>query len=93
YWTHQENYHLNSCFNLINHIRNRKDIGVIIEVGRDDFLYKTNSRFEKRLKELDVPHIYSEYPGGHHFDRDVMSSLLNHIDYYRGILSNSKNAK
>ncbi len=42
---------------------------------------------EKRLKEMDVPHIYAEYPGGHHFDSDVMSSLLNHIAYYRGILA------
>lgn len=89
YWTNQENYHLNSCMNLINHIRDRKDIGVIIEVGRDDFLYKTNSRFEIRLKELNIPHIYAEYPGGHHFDRNVMSSLLEHIAYYREILANT----
>lgn len=88
YWTHQENYHLNSCMNLINHIRDRKDIGVIIEVGSDDFLYKTNSRFEDRLKELNIAHIYAEYPGGHHFDRNVMSSLLEHIAYYREILAN-----
>jgi len=86
YWIHQENYHLNSCFNLINHISKRKDIGVIIEVGRDDFLYKTNSRFEHRLKELDMPYIYAEYPGGHHFGRNVMSSLLEHIVYYREII-------
>jgi len=89
YWTHQENYHLNSCMNLINHIRDRKDVGVIIEVGRDDFLYKTNSRFEDRLKELNMPHIYAEYPGGHHFDRSVMGSLLEHIAYFREILENT----
>ncbi len=86
YWTHQENFHLNSSFNLINHIRSRKDIGIIIEVGRDDFLYKTNARFEHRLKELDMPYIYAEYPGGHHFGRSVMSSMLEHIAYYRDII-------
>ncbi len=90
YWTHQENFHLNSSFNLINHIRSRKDIGIIIEVGRDDFLYKTNARFVNRLKELDMPYIYTEYPGGHHFGRSVMSSLLEHIAYYREIILKQK---
>ncbi len=93
YWTHTKNYHHNSCFNLINHVHKRKDIGVIIEVGRDDFLYKTNSRFEKRLREIEIPFIYAEYPGGHHFGKSVISSLLEHISYYREILSNNKNDK
>lgn len=83
YWSNQENYYLNSCFNLINHIRDRKDFGIIIEVGRDDFLYKTNYRFEERLKELNISHIYAEYPGGHYLDKTIINSLFSHIEYFK----------
>ncbi len=83
YWTHQENYHLNSCFNLINHINKGEDIGVIIEVGCDDFLYKTNSRFKDKLKELGIFHIYAEYPGGHKLNKNVIESLLVSINNFQ----------
>jgi putative tributyrin esterase len=82
YYTNGENYHLNSCFNLVNHIRDRKDIAFVIEVGKDDFLYKTNWAFHERLKELGVPHIYGEYPGGHVWNANTLRSLLSHLQYF-----------
>ena len=90
YWSNKKNYHFNSCFNLINHIRDRKDFGVIIEVGTEDFLYKTNKRFAARLNELGVYHIYTEYPVGHHFDKFVLRSLFDHIFFMSYKLRNNK---
>ncbi len=82
YWNNREQYHLNSCFNLVNHIRNRNDIALVIEVGRDDFLYKTNYKFQERLTELNIPHIYNEHPGGHYFDSNCLMSLLSNMQYF-----------
>jgi len=83
YYTHGENYHLNSCFNLINHIRERKDISFVIEVGREDFLYKTNQSFHQKLLELHIPHIYNETEGGHEWNANSLRSLLSNLQYFR----------
>ncbi|HYW95544.1 MAG TPA: alpha/beta hydrolase-fold protein [Bacteroidales bacterium] len=83
YWTHGENYHLNSCFNLVNHIRDRKDVAIVMEIGRDDFLYKTNYAFHQRLVDLGFKHIYAEYPGGHYLDSNVLMSLFSQLQYFR----------
>ena len=82
YFTSGANYHLNSCFNLINHIRDRKDIAFVIEVGKDDFLYKTNYAFHQRLNELKIPHIYNETEGGHVWNVNSLRSLLSNLQYF-----------
>jgi S-formylglutathione hydrolase FrmB len=83
YFENKEHFHKNSCFNLINHIRDRKDIGIVIEVGKEDFLYKTNYAFHLRLNELGVPHIYSEQEGGHKWGSTQLQSLLTNLQYFR----------
>ena len=82
YYTNRQNYHLNGCFNLVNHIRNRKDIAFVIEVGKDDFLYKTNFAFHQRLTELKIPHIYNETEGGHVWNENTLRSLLSNLQYF-----------
>jgi S-formylglutathione hydrolase FrmB len=82
YYTNGANYHLNSCFNLINHIRERKDIAFVIEVGKDDFLYKTNHAFHLRLDELKIPNIYNETEGGHEWSPNSLRSLLSDLQYF-----------
>ncbi len=88
YWTNRENYHLNGCFNLINHIRNRKDVAIVMEIGLDDFLYKTNFDFHERLVNLGFKHIYAEYPGGHYLDSNVLMSLFSQLQYFRPTMKN-----
>lgn len=82
YFTNKMNYHQNSCFNLVNHIRDRKDIAFVIEVGKDDFLYKTNFAFHQRLNELNIPHIYNETEGGHVWNENTIRSLLSNLQYF-----------
>jgi len=82
YWESKEAWHKNSCHNMINHIRHREDIALVIEVGTDDFLYKTNHSFKDRLNELNIPHIYTEYPGGHTWSANALRSLLIHLQYF-----------
>jgi len=83
YFENKEHYYKNSCFNLINHIRERKDIGIVIEVGKEDFLYKTNYAFHLRLNELGVPHIYNETEGGHQWGANALRSLLSNLQYFK----------
>ena len=83
YWTSKKNWHQNSCFSLINHIRDRDDIAVVIEVGVDDFLYKTNKQFKERMDELGIPNIYSEYQGGHYWNANALNSLLAQLQFFQ----------
>lgn len=54
----------------------------MIEVGVDDFLYKTNRQFKNRLDELGVPNIYSEYQGGHKWSANALNSLLGQLQFF-----------
>ena len=71
-----EEYHLNSCFNLINSLKGRDDIGIVLEIGKEDFLWKTNQRFKMKLDELNIPHVYAEYPVGHQFNKESLFTML-----------------
>jgi len=82
YFANKMNYHHNNCFNLVNHIRERKDIAFVIEVGKEDFLYKTNFAFHQRLNELKIPHIYNETEGGHVWNENTLRSLLSNLQYF-----------
>ena len=83
YWKNQQTYHLNGNFNLINKLANRKDVAIVIEVGREDFLYKTNRKFRDRVEEMGIPYVYAEYPGGHTWTWNNLLSLLSHLQVFR----------
>jgi len=36
-----------------------------IAIGKEDFLYKANADFRKKLDAMDFPYIYRESEGGH----------------------------
>ena len=42
--------------------------GLCITCGRDDFLVQQNREFQNRLKALEIPCLYREYPGEHGWD-------------------------
>ncbi len=79
YWDNMKEYHLNSCLNLINSLAGRDDVGIVLEIGRDDFLWKTNQKFKKKLNELNIPYIYAEYPGGHQFSKESLFTMLTNL--------------
>jgi len=78
YWQNMELYHSNGCYNLINHIRHRKDCAIVLEVGMDDFLYNDNQHFHEKLMNIKMPHIYAEYPTGHAWGSECVITLLSH---------------
>lgn len=82
YWDHPKEFSQNSCFTLINHVRDCKDLAIVQEVGREDFLYKCNYRFNQRLNELGFNHIYAEYPGGHQWNKYCLMSMLSHLQVF-----------
>lgn len=83
YWEYPQNHHLNSCLNLMNRLKDRKDVCFVIEIGREDFLYRTNKKLEAKLKDLSMPYIYAEYPGGHVFNKNIVYSLLTHLQFFK----------
>lgn len=83
YWEYPQNHHLNGCLNLLNKVKERKDVAFVIEVGREDYLYKPNKKVEAKLKELNLPYIYAEYPGGHVWNKFTLNSLLTHLQYFK----------
>lgn len=87
YWdASRKNYHQNSCLNMINHIRDRDDVAIVLEVGTEDFLYKINQKFREKLLDMDFPHIYAQYPGGHYLDANCLRSLLSHLQYFNNTI-------
>ncbi len=76
YWKNAKAYHDTSCLTLLKGLEGRQDIAVVLEVGVEDFLLRTNRKLRENLVESKVPHIYSEVPGGHRFGPDVLISLL-----------------
>jgi len=52
-----------------------------IDCGVDDFLLDQNRAFHARLDDLNIPHEYAEFPGGHtwdYWDRHVQEALAFH---------------
>lgn len=81
FWKNRQNYHRFSCLNLLNKAKNRKDIGFVLEIGREDFLYLSNKKIEEKLKKEGYRYIYTEYPGGHEWNKKSLFSLLTHLQY------------
>lgn len=75
-------YHLNSIVNLLNKIKDRDDVAIVLEVGREDFLYTGNKKVEAKLRTCKFPYIYAEYPGGHVWGRNAQNSLFTHLQYF-----------
>jgi enterochelin esterase-like enzyme len=75
-------YHLHSIENLLNKIKEREDVAIVLEVGRDDFLYSGNVRINEKLKTCKFPFIFAQYPGGHEWSRNALNSLLSHLQYF-----------
>ena len=86
YWLEPEAYHRHSCPNLLNRLAERKEqVGIVLEVGRDDILLPCNRRFRDHLHRLGIPYIYAEYPGGHIWNAHCLFSLLAHLHIFRNI--------
>lgn len=86
YWGQEQLFHNLSCLTLVGRIRDRRDVGLVIEVGVEDFLLKTNRRFRAKLQEVGLPHVYAEMPGGHAWNREAILSMLSHLQTFRSTL-------
>ncbi|MDX2190171.1 MAG: alpha/beta hydrolase-fold protein [Bacteroidota bacterium] len=82
YWQNQKQYHLHSIVNLLNKIQNRNDVSIVLEVGREDFLYTGNKKVEAKLRTTKIPYIFAEYPGGHIWSKNALQSMLTHLQYF-----------
>lgn len=82
YWENPKQYHLHETTNLLNKIKDRTDVFIVLEIGREDFLYTGNKKVEEKLKTCKFPYVYAEYPGGHEWSKNALYSLLTHLQYF-----------
>ncbi|TAH27169.1 MAG: hypothetical protein EAZ07_02745 [Cytophagales bacterium] len=75
-------YHQHSIVNLLNKIKERTDVAIVLEVGREDFLYTGNQKVNEKLKTCKFPFIFAEYPGGHVWSKNALHSMLVHLQYF-----------
>jgi S-formylglutathione hydrolase FrmB len=75
-----------SDHDLLKHANAARDAGVLprirIDCGVDDPLLKDNRDFHDALTEMNVPHEYEEFPGGHdwdYWDLHVRDALRFHL--------------
>jgi putative tributyrin esterase len=79
YFEHPGRYHLNSCPNLLNRIKDRppeQAAGIVLEVGIEDFLLACNRRLREHLLRLRIPHLYTETTDGHTIDAVANARLF-----------------
>lgn len=82
YWENARLYHLNEVTNLLNKIKDRTDVSIVLEIGRDDFLYNGNKEIDNKLRTCKFPFIFAEYPGGHEWSKNALYSMLTHLQYF-----------
>lgn len=65
--TTPNHYDANSVVNMADQMK-VNDVKLIIDCGVDDFLIEPNRELHRRLVYKNVPHDYTERPGGHTWD-------------------------
>ncbi|TRZ41622.1 alpha/beta hydrolase [Robertkochia solimangrovi] len=60
----KDNWEKMSVINMIDEYPTRQ-LSLIIDCGTDDFFYTVNKNLHEKLLQQEVPHDYTERPGGH----------------------------
>ncbi|MDO8368280.1 MAG: alpha/beta hydrolase family protein [Saprospiraceae bacterium] len=60
-----KNWEEASAVNLIERVKGREDLQLMIDCGLGDFFLETNREMHRRLLEANIPHEYIERPGEH----------------------------
>lgn len=85
-----DHYALNSVVNMTDKIKTG-DFKLIIDCGVDDFLIEPNRELHRRLVYEQVPHDYTERPGGHSWEY-WQNSLPFHVLFFHQILKDNGTA-
>lgn len=64
YADHKQNWEDNTVINQVYLLHN-DNLKLIFDCGVDDFFYDANKRMHAKLLERNIPHDYTERPGGH----------------------------
>lgn len=85
YSKYPENWEVNTVINMVYRL-NGGNLKLIFDCGVDDFFYNVNKRLHKKLVERNIPHDYTERPGGHGWDywsNSIKYQLLFFSDYFK----------
>lgn len=83
-----ENWENNSVINMLDLI-SEDSLKLIFDCGIDDFFYDANFRLHKKLVERNIPHDYTERPGGHNWDY-FPNSLEYHFLFFQKFFNQVK---
>lgn len=67
YAIYKENWENNTVINMV-HLLKGDNLKLIFDCGVDDFFFDANKRLHTKLLERNIPHDYTERPGGHSWD-------------------------
>ena len=84
YAIYKENWENNTVINMV-HLLKGDDLKLIFDCGVDDFFFDANKRLHAKLLERNIPHDYTERPGGHSWDywaNSIKYQLLFFNDYF-----------
>ena len=84
YSEYKENWENNTVINLVYKLKG-DSLKLIFDCGVDDFFYDANKRLHEKLMERNIPHDYTERPGGHSWDywaNSIKYHLLFFDDYF-----------
>jgi S-formylglutathione hydrolase FrmB len=60
---HKENWETHTVINVLDKVKPGQKI--LFDCGTKDFFIKVNRATHEKMKKLNIPHTYEEYPGGH----------------------------
>lgn len=66
------------CYILADKCPKKRRPAIYIDCGKDDFLFDSNNRFVRHLRQIGYPHTYRRFPGEHnwsYWDKHIVDAL------------------
>lgn len=87
YAENKANWEENTVTNLVYLLDGRR-LKLVFDCGVDDFFYGVNQRLHQKLVERNIPHDYTERPGGHTWEYWT-NSVKYHLMYFNDFFGNN----
>ncbi|MHA7109751.1 alpha/beta hydrolase [Sunxiuqinia elliptica] len=87
YAENKANWEENTVTNLVYLLDGRR-LKLVFDCGVDDFFYGVNQRLHQKLVERNIPHDYTERPGGHTWEYWT-NSVKYHLLYFNDFFGNN----
>ena len=87
YSDYPENWEKNTVINMLHLLDGAQTkLKLVFECGTSDFFYDGNKRLHQKMLQMNIPHDYTERPGGHTWDywrNSIKYQLLFFDDFFK----------